>query len=398
MNKYSPKEWTLSRFYCLIASKVITSSVFIVLILFPFSTNNAHYFEDDGHVRTIVIDPGHGGHDSGCIGHSRVNEKVVALNIALKLGNYIQEKIPGVKVIYTRKTDVFVELEERAAIANRNQADLFISIHCNAASPAAFGTETYVMGLHRTKGNLDVAKRENSVVELEDNHEERYGLDFNSDEAYIILSLTQHAYLEQSTLLASKIQDQFRERVGRHDRGVKSAGFWVLWRTAMPSVLVETGFLTNASEEKFLNSDRGQDYIASAMFRAVRDYKDEMEQTVSKLDPIKQDNEVLDVPEEVIIPNVMDADSEGDARSYRVQLLVSSRQYDSFSKKFRDVDDLIIEQVDTRALYRYSAGPYPDEQTARKAMATLSNMGFSDCFVAVYEGDKRIHILKSNEK
>jgi len=371
-----------------IAGKVITCSVIMALLLFPISTNGAFGVGEDLKIKTIVIDAGHGGHDTGCLGHTRVNEKKVALNIALLLGGYIQEKLPDVKVIYTRKTDVFVELEERAAIANRNKADLFISIHCNAASPAAFGTETYVMGLHKTDGNLNVAKRENSVMELEDNYEERYGFDPNSVESYIMLSLTQNAYLEQSTDLASRIQDQFRERVGRYDRGVKSAGFWVLWRTAMPSVLVETGFLTNAKEEKFLNSSQGQDYIASALFRAFRDYKADVEKTVNKMEIIPDD-----VQDEVVIVESQSAQSS--SLSYRVQLLVSSKKYDSFNKKFKAVDKLLIEHLDN-GLYRYSAGPYSQEDLARSTMKQLANKGFDDAFITVYNGTERIQIIKNN--
>ncbi len=264
----------------------IIASVFFTLLLFPSKVNYAKAWNNGDKVKTIVIDPGHGGHDSGCIGHTRVNEKVVALNIALLLGGYIEKNLPDVKVIYTREKDVFVELEERAAIANRANADLFISIHCNAASAAAHGTETYVMGLHKTEGNLNVAKRENSVIKLEENQDSYAGMDLDSDEAYIIMSLTQSAHLVQSTLLAQKIQEQYTDRVGRRNRGVKSAGFWVLWRTNMPSVLTETGFLTNASEEKFLNSKKGQEYIASAIFRAVRDYKSEVEKSTNSLDII----------------------------------------------------------------------------------------------------------------
>ncbi|MCP4123839.1 MAG: N-acetylmuramoyl-L-alanine amidase [Bacteroidetes bacterium] len=364
----------------------------MALLLFPISTNGAFGVGEDLKIKTIVIDAGHGGHDSGCLGHTRVNEKKVALNIALLLGGYIEEKLPDVKVIYTRKTDVFVELEERAAIANRSKADLFISIHCNAASPAAFGTETYVMGLHKTDGNLNVAKRENSVIELEDNYEERYGFDPNSVESYIMLSLTQNAYLEQSTDLASRIQDQFRERVGRYDRGVKSAGFWVLWRTAMPSVLVETGFLTNAKEEKFLNSPQGQDYIASALFRAFRDYKTDVEKTVSKMEIIPDDEQVVE-QNNVVIDESPSAQSS--SLTYRVQLLVSSKKYDSFSKRFKAVDKLMIEHLDN-GLYRYSAGPYGQEGLARSTLSQLTNKGFNDAFITVYNGTERIQIIKNN--
>ena len=358
-------------------SKVIIYSVFLTCLVFPISTNGTYFFEEEKGLRTIVIDPGHGGHDSGCLGHTHSNEKHIALAIGLKLGAYIEEHLPDVKVVYTRKTDVFVELEERAAIANRNNADLFISIHCNAASPAAFGAETFVMGLHKSEGNLNVAKRENSVMELEENYIERYGFDFSSAETYIMLSLTRDAYLEQSTEFAAMVQEQFRERVGRRDRGVKSAGFWVLWRTNMPSVLIETGFLTNPGEEEFLKSDRGQDYMASAIYRAFRDYKNKVESTLTVLEPIPNESEEEVQTGEVAQvhpgPVVHDA--------YRVQLFVSSRKFDSFSKKFRKVDNLMVEHLDN-GLYRYSSGPYPSRDDAAAVLPELKHGGFLDAFIA----------------
>ena len=202
-------------------------------------------------------------------------EKNVNLTVALKLGKLITENYEDVKVIYTRKTDVFVELYRRAQIANDNHADLFISIHSNAMTDKRFtGAETYVLGQTMDEANLQVAMKENSVITFEKDYETKYeGFDPNSVESYIIFSLMQNTYLRQSTEFATMIQSQFRDRVGRKDRGVRQAGFQVLWRTTMPSVLVEMGFITNAEEEKFLVSEQGQDYLASAIFRAFRDYK-----------------------------------------------------------------------------------------------------------------------------
>ncbi len=233
----------------------------------------------DNKVNKIVIDAGHGGKDPGTHGVFS-KEKNLALEIARIAGKYIEEHMKDVEVIYTRDDDTFIELEERAQIANRNGADLFISIHCNAfpPNPKVMGTETYVMGLHKTDENLAVAKRENSSIYLEDNYEETYGdFDPSSPDSHILFSLYQTAYLQNSLELASKIEDQFKTRAGRRSRGVKQAGFWVLWRTSMPSVLVETGYLSNPSEEKELNDKLKQDYIASGIYRAVRDYKIEMD-------------------------------------------------------------------------------------------------------------------------
>lgn len=245
-------------------------------------------------VKTIVIDAGHGGKDPGCHG-LLYSEKNIALAVALKLGKYIEDNLKDVKVVYTRKTDVFPSLIERAEIANKAKADLFISIHCNSAcyrdkktkkewcKPEVQGVETYVMGLSNEKGNLSVAKRENSTILLEKDYEKNYeGFDPNSDEANIIFALYQNAYLENSLNLAAKIQKQYKTRAGRSERGVKRASLLILWKAAMPSLLTEIGFLTSPDEEKFLGSEKGQDYIASSIFRAIREYKNEIEGTTIK--------------------------------------------------------------------------------------------------------------------
>lgn len=243
----------------------------------------------DLNINTVVIDAGHGGKDSGTSGHVS-KEKDIALKIALELGKTIQKYLKDVKVIYTRTDDTFIELEERAQIANKNGADLFISIHCNSLpkdTPDSrrqniFGTETYIMGMHTSEANFDVAKRENSVILMEEDNSETYeGFDPNSPESYILFSLYQSAYLDNSLKMADKIEHQFQERVKRKSRGVRQAGFWVLYRTSMPSVLVETGYLSNSSEEKYLSDSYGQTLIASGLFRAFRDYKSEIESTIN---------------------------------------------------------------------------------------------------------------------
>lgn len=231
----------------------------------------------DYKVRTVVIDAGHGGKDIGCNGRIS-REATIALKVALELGAEIEANMPDVKVIYTRKTNVFVELIDRAGIANKNNADLFISIHCNAGPAAAYGTETYTMGLHKTEGNLQVANRENSVILKEENYEKNYdGFDPRSPESHILMSLNQSAHMDNSLRFAQKVQHNFKTKVGRVSRGVKQAGFLVLWKSAMPSALIEVGFLTNPTEEKYLNDKLGQTYIASGIYKAFKDYKQELE-------------------------------------------------------------------------------------------------------------------------
>lgn len=254
---------------------LLVSLLSLVFLLGSFTTVGRTEYR----LKKVVIDAGHGGKDPGTHG-SFSNEKDIALKIALELGETIKKYLPEVEVIYTREDDTFIELIDRADIANKNGADLFISIHCNAISnPYTKGTETWVMGLGTSEANLEVAKRENSVILLEEDYETKYeGFDPNSPESHILFSLYQSAYLENSLNLASKIEQQFKERVGRKSRGVKQAGFVVLYKSSMPSVLVETGFLTHAEEEKQLNDPTWQSYIASGIYRAFRDYKHEMDQ------------------------------------------------------------------------------------------------------------------------
>lgn len=371
----------------------------------------------DSDVRTVVIDAGHGGHDHGCRGrHSR--EKEIALKIALKLGAYIEEKLPDVKVIYTRKTDVFVELHERATIANRADADVFISIHCNAASPSAYGTETFVMGLHRSEANLQVAKRENAAILLEDNHNKHYnGFDPHDPTAHIIFSLAQNAWQELSANLAGKIEAQFRDRVSRHSRGVKQAGFLVLYQTAMPSVLVETGFLTHREEEKFLLSSLGQDYMASALFRAFRDYKVEMDgKTASLAEPVAEGRSAtaeLALPataggspesisaagerEAPVPPETKTATAgppptasrngdpfDPEVRVWLVQIYASHRRYKATDPIFRPLAGRDVYRVRRNGLYKYMVGQAATPGEAARLRAEVRTSGFPDAFIVSY--------------
>jgi len=232
----------------------------------------------------IVLDPGHGGYDSG--GHGKTSkEKNVALAIALATGIIMQEELPGIEVIYTRTEDRFVKLHDRAKIANESAADLFISIHCNSnPSSQPFGTETYVMGLHKSEENLEVAKTENAAILLEDDYQDQYeGFDPNLAEDYIMLNMIQSASIDQSLAFSQLLQDEMRTTAGMYDRGVRQAGFVVLYLTAMPGVLLETGFLSNPGEEQFLLKEENQVNIAKAIVEAVKNYKLTIESNIEAL-------------------------------------------------------------------------------------------------------------------
>lgn len=231
----------------------------------------------DKTIKRIVIDAGHGGKDPGCIGHGNVFEKNIALDLALKFGKYIEDSIKGVKVVYTRKTDKFIELFQRANIANINNADIFVSIHCNSnPNNKNHGFESYIMGTHKTAANLQVSKRENESILLEKDYEknsEYGGFDPNSPESDIIFSLYQNAFMDQSARLASKFHEAVKTNNVLNTKEVKQAGFLVLWKTAMPAVLVESGFLSNESDLKLLSSEKGRDKLAYSMMIGFRNYR-----------------------------------------------------------------------------------------------------------------------------
>ncbi len=246
----------------------------LLLILASFSPAN----ERKAVISRIIVDPGHGGKDPGT--HGAISkEKDIALAISRHLGRIINTNMPDVEVMFTRDDDSFPTLQQRSEFANEKGADLFVSVHCNwISNPSIFGTETYVMGLHKTEENFEVARRENAVILQEENYEENYeGFDPNSPESYIFLSLQQSAHQEGSLRLAERIENELGTRAGRRSRGVKSAGFYVLFNTTMPSVLVETGYLSNSKEERDLNDDLKQRYIASGIYRAIRSYKEDVE-------------------------------------------------------------------------------------------------------------------------
>jgi len=360
-------------------------------------------------VKTVCIDAGHGGHDPGCHGAS-AKEKHVCLAMALKLGKHIEDNFPDVKVVYTRTTDVYLKLWERAAIANKAKADLFICIHANANdNKAAFGTETYVMGLHKSESNLNVAKRENSSILLEEDYKTKYSdFDPNSPESYIVLTMRQDAFIDQSLSFAAKIQKQFKERVGRKDRGVKQAGFLVLHQTNMPSVLIETGFLTNKEEEKFLASAQGQDYMSSAVYRAFKEYKKEIEgkdtsedeiieevkedvkpKAIEKPKPktkeeIKKEKKEQKKNKQVVVNNVP---------VFKVQFATSSKKLELLPQNFKGIKN--VEIYKSGGLYRYVVGKETNMNDANELQLQVRNKGYKDAFIIAFLKGKRISISQA---
>jgi len=403
-----------------VITPIIKSSLLFVCIFFI----QIQYSYAEFKFKTIVLDAGHGGHDGGCRGYSgHSHEKDVVLDIILNVGNLIEKNHPDIKVIYTRKTDVFIPLEERAAIANRNKADLFVSVHCNAnVNTSAYGSETYLMGLHKTEANLDVAIRENSVIKLEKDYQKTYdGFDPDSPESLIALSLAQNANIEQSSFLAGRVQNYFSNTLKRFNRGVKQAGFWVLYRTTCPSILIETGFLTNPSEEKYLTSEKGQKEIAESIYKAFLDYKTYIEKT-----PIKQtiapttdkkeninipsDNTVTDTKPETVVQTdtnkIKDNSSDNDAENivqtvtasgveYKVQLIVSSTPFSANHKIYNSAVKVHYEK--TGGLYKYLTEPVDSFAKALFIQKQVRSSGFADAFIVVYKNNIRLSPTESKQ-
>jgi N-acetylmuramoyl-L-alanine amidase len=387
----------------------------------------------------VVIDAGHGGKDPGAIGYSKSYEKNIVLAVSLKLGELIKKNFPDIKVVYTRDKDVFIELQERAAIANKANADLFISIHCNAnADRNAYGSETYCLGLHRSEANLEVAKRENSVILLEDNYVEKYdGFDPNAPEAHIIFSLFQYAFINQSVSFASKIEQQMETTAKRRSRGVKQAGFLVLYKTTMPGVLIELGFISNKNDEAFLTSAAGQDATAQSLLNAFANYKKEIQgdkeafmvqpekttpapvanekkdtvkpeiKTPEKVAPVevKQTQPVVvekTTPEKTISKPVNTTTSPPAGEKipddnliapnyiFKVQFAASKVKLPADEPRLKKVLEYEIEKADNGYL-RYLSGKFISLKTAESQKDILKQIGFPDAFIVPYEnGTKRI--------
>ena len=392
----------------------------LVLMLFSsFVPNHRGAKIAEMGVLKVVIDPGHGGYDPGNTGTGRYkkSEKDISLEVALQLGEYIERAYENVDVIYTRKEDKFVTLKGRTTIANKANADLFLSIHCNsAANKEAFGTETFVMSMTKIAANLELAKRENSSILLEENYEQTYeGFNPDSPESLIARSIAQSVYLDQSLTLSAHIQEQYRERVSRRDRGVKQAPYWVISFTTMPSVLTELGFLTNNGEEDFLNSDNGKVYMASAIYRAFKQYKAEVEGVeISTHDFEKEIPEVSDAPTPVVeekpaekpeekkekpsvkeekkeTPNLVNAEPV----YYKIQLMASSNPIDLKPENFNGLED--VKSYEVEGLYKYTIGEVTDYKKAVSLQRTVRENAFPKAFITAFYKGERIGLSKALE-
>ena len=341
---------------------------FFGLISLAQSKNNTKPF-------IVVLDAGHGGKDPGRPTSFGYKEKDIALDIVLRVGKQL-ENIDDIEVIYTRKKDVFLELRQRAAIANKADADLFISVHCNAHNTQAYGAETFVLGLHRNESNFRVAQQENEVIFMEDDYEQNYeGFDPSSPESFIGLTLLQEDYLDQSILLARTIQNNFAQKLKRRDRGVKQAGFWVLHNTYMPSVLVETGFITNRKEGDYLNSERGKEEISKSILDAVLDYKSSLNPEIS--------TENLSVEDTKNIAQII----------FKVQIAASSNKVAPKSYNFKGLSP--ISRTKLKSVYRYFYGETTDYNKAKELKNEAIGVGYTSAFVVAYKNNTRISLKEA---
>ncbi len=367
---------------------IVSTVLLLVFILIPIQIQSSP-------IKVVVVDAGHGGHDPGAVGKSNVYEKDVNLKIALKLGKLIEDNFKDIKVIYTRKTDVFVELKRRTQIANENHADLFISIHCNSAPNASsYGTETFVMSTSKNEINLAVAQKENASILLESNYKENYeGFDPNSIDAYIIFDLWQNAFLNQSIKFASMIQTQLKNNTKLMDRGVKQAGFLVLWRTTMPSVLVETGFLSYPSEEAYLSSDRGQNEISKSIFHAFT-------QLVKEQNGVSiEHNKLIEFDtlstEKTEGKQSIQSETKESGIIFRIQISCLADNKKPDDPVFKGLEK--IQSLKSGSYYCYTTGEETTYEGAAALLEKVKQKGFTDAFMVAYKNGEKITINEAKK-
>lgn len=374
-----------------------------------------------GKTFTVVIDPGHGGQDPGAV-YKTIREKDIVLRLALKLGSYIGENMPDTKVIYTRDRDIFIPLHQRAAIANNNKADLFISLHANFCStPSISGTETFVLGLHRSEENLDVAKKENSVILMEEDYTARYeGFDPNSSESYIMFEMVQDEYLDQSITIGALVQEQFRNRAIRSDRGVKQAGFLVLRKIGMPGVLIESGFLSNPTEAQYLNSEKGVTNLALSIYQAFKLYKSSVEtksdfrlvtrENVQKqLDSVLSESkkEIMVQPEEmpgqiaqeeqIISAETRNKKINHDEIWFSVQVAAATSKIETTPSNFKGLQ--MIYMIEHNGKFKYM---YAKEESYRSILKRRTEVlkYFPDAFIVAFKNGQPVPVksVMNNQK
>jgi len=393
----------IKKFFLVLPYYLLITGIFIFS---PVKAQDARF--------TVVLDAGHGGHDPGAMS-STSREKDINLAVVLDLGMIIEQKFKDVKVIYTRKTDTYLTLQERADVVNNHHADLFICIHTNASpSPAAYGAETFTLGLAKTRANLDVAMRENSVILLEEDYRTKYkGFDPKSVDSYIMFEFMQDKYIDKSIEFSSTIQKQFVNYCQRTDRGVRQAGFWVLHRSACPSVLVELGFISNASEERYLTSEKGQKEMATGVFNAFVDYKRAHDKrsgrhtsVVSKIEQKeKTDEHSQKQPDHVAEINQRKADSDSVNKHtkiessvlnqknikltpvFKVQLFASKKKVKSNSTEFKGISN--TEYFEENGFIKYTVGEESDYSKIEKIRKEIVHK-FPNAYIIAFVGDKKI--------
>ena len=403
-NKKKYKKWGL-----LYTRRLLLLIVFSLSINPSFCRNRA-----SKGIETVVIDAGHGGKDPGAV-VGKAREKDIVLDIALKLGKLIKENLPEVKVIYTRSSDVFIPLFERSVIANKNNADLFISIHANyCTTPSIKGTETYVLGLHRTLDNLNVAKKENSVILLEKDHSTRYeGFDPNLSESYIMFELIQNTHIEQSVVFAGILQDSFRQHAQRASRDVRQAGFLVLRETSMPSVLIETGYLSNQSESNYLLTNEGRETLANSIFKSFKAYKEkfesrfnlasgeskkasrevEIETPSEQVAEAKKDTPTRkhEVKEKKVQPSIKEEVKRETKKSYEitfaVQIAASPKKRSLNSKIFKGIEN--ITEIKVGEYYKYYCLETKSFTKAKQNLSVI-RMKIPEAFVVAFKNGQPI--------
>ncbi len=354
----------------------------------------------EGKEWVVVIDAGHGGRDPGALG-SKAREKNINLAVALKTGHYLSNNLQNVRVVYTRKDDTFLGLDERAEVAIKNKADIFISIHSNSFpdNRRISGAETYVLGTSRNEENLQVVMKENSVITFEEDYQTKYeGYDPNSAESFIIFSLMQNTFLKQSTEFATLVQDQFRDRVGRRDRGVRQGGFLVLRKTTMPAVLVELGYVTNSEDEKFLLSEQGQDYMASAIFRAFRDYKQSIDSR-SGISQVREATALSSPPASIAddsvaarVKRALAVDDDDIWFTVQIASMPENREPDQ--DKLRGLE--MVNKIEDQKLVKYTTGKFVIYDEALSYRRSLTER-FPDAFVIAIRNGKVMPLREAIE-